>query len=76
MASLMGILFAIYLEVILELVILSLMKPLLARELNVSRRTARIVRSLHRRMDATCTGIKEDGRSNTFLRGVTNLKKP
>ena len=60
---------------IVPMTAIRLMKPLLARELNLSRRTARIVREPLRRMDAAFAGTKEGGRLNAFLRGLTSLKR-
>ena len=52
-----------------------LLTPLLLRELNSSRRTARIVKSRRRKTDGSCAVTKEDGKLNAFLRGLTNLKR-
>ena len=60
---------------IVPMTAIRLMKPLLLRELNSSRRTARIVKSRRRKTDGSCAVTKEDGKLNAFLRGLTNLKR-
>ena len=61
---------------IVPMTAIRLMRPLLARELNSSRRTGRIARKPQRRMAEHSDGIKEDGKLNAFLRGLTNSRKP
>lgn len=60
---------------IVPMTAIRLMKPLLLRELNSSRRTARIVKSRRRKTDGSYAVTKEDGKLNAFLRGLTNLKR-
>ena len=60
---------------IVPMTAIRLMKPLLARELNSSRRTGRTARKLQPRMGDHSDGIKEDGKLNAFLRGLINSKR-
>lgn len=60
---------------IVPMTAIRLMKPLLARELNLLRRTGKIVKKPRPRMVEPCGGIKEDGKLSAFLRGLTNLKR-
>lgn len=59
---------------IVPMTAIRLMKPLLARELNSSHHTVKTVRKLRHKMGAGCAATKEDGKSNAFLRGLTNIK--
>ncbi len=45
------------------------------KELNSSRRIARIAKNQRRKTDAPYAGTKGDGKLNAFLRGLTNSKK-
>lgn len=60
---------------IVPMTAIRLMKPLLLRELNSSRRTARIVRSRRHKTGERYAVTKEDGKLNAFLRGLINLKR-
>lgn len=60
---------------IVPMTAIRLMKPLLARELNLSRRIGRTAKKLPRKMVECFADIKGDGKSNAFLRGLTNSEK-
>ena len=60
---------------IVPMTAIRLMKPLLARELNSSRRTGRIARRPQPRMADLSGGTKEDGKLSAFLRGLINSKR-
>lgn len=57
---------------IVPMTALRLMKPLLARELTLSRRIGRTAKRPPRKMVECFADIKDDGSSNAFLRGLTN----
>ena len=60
---------------IVPMTAIRLMKPLLLKELNSSRRTARTVKRLPPRIVGVCDVTKEDGKLNAFLRGLINTKR-
>lgn len=60
---------------IVPMTAIRLMKPLLARELNLSRRIGRTAKRLPHKMVECFADIKDDGKSNAFLRGLTNSEK-
>lgn len=60
---------------IVPMTAIRLMKPLLLRELNSSRRIVKTVKNPRRRMVAASADTKEDGKLNVFLRGLINSKR-
>ncbi len=60
---------------IVPMTVTRLIRPVLIREVNSSRRIARITKNSRRKMGELCVDTEGDGKSNTFLRGSTNLKR-
>lgn len=60
---------------IVPMAVINLMQPLLAMELNLSRRIGRTAENSSRNMAECFADIKDYGKSNAFLRGLTNSEK-
>ena len=60
---------------IVPMTAIRLMKPMLAKELNLSHHIGRTAKRPPRKMVECFADIKDDGKSNAFLRGLTNSEK-